>query len=459
MIYTTDANGKQVINFDYYDSIGIFLTKEGFLQSINENIYANYLCQTFDFVVRFEAQFFHYKDNYWQRLSDLKLKKILRNHLNGLVNDSWGAGIESQYLAALIRECRSSDELIPGDEYICLKNGLLHLDNDFKFQPHNKNVFTTTQIPVTYNENAEPPCELFKNFLRDVLENDDELISVVSEIMGYALCSHSKAHKFFLFYGSGRNGKSVLLNLVSALVGKENTTNIPLKSFNNSFELADIVDKKLNVSTENEGTMLNTEKLKMISAGDPILINPKNEKPFSYTPFVKLIFATNSLPKAIDTSDGFMERLLIVPFNKKFSYEPKEGEGLIDPELFDKLLKELDGIFVFALQGLIRLTNKKFRFTQSSQVTKALQQYQSIINPFVNFIKSELNIVENSSEHKSTVYKKFKLWASSQGYNHFANISARQFYLDFEMNLKAQNVTFAIVKINGNKSYKGFTVN
>ena len=422
---------------------------------MNENIFAEYLLTQFDLAVRYDYQFYQYKDNYWQKLSDRKLKKLLYRHFNYLVKNAWTAGLQAQYMSTLINLCRDTDELIQGDDYINLKNGLYNLDK-WEFQPHNKEVFTPIQIPLSYDPDNEPECPNFIEFLHDIFNNDKELIDLVQEIIGYCLTNSSKAHKLFLFYGNGRNGKSVLADIIEALVGKENTTHIPLKSFNVSFELADIVDKKLNTATENDKLTIKTEMLKSLSAGDPVLINPKHEKPFSHTPTTKLIFAVNRLPHSADTSEGFKDRLCIVPFNNKYTYNPVNSwERMRDPNITEKLMQELDGIFVFALKGLRRLVDNNYQFTRSKEADKILGEYIASINPFADFISTKIIADSNSRIEKTRLHKHFRTWADSQGYTNHASISARAFYLDFEFTLQSMNISCIEKKSSGTRFYQG----
>jgi putative DNA primase/helicase len=221
--------------------------------------------------------------------------------------------------------------------------------------------------------------------------------------------------------------------------------------------LADIVDKRINIATESNRISIQTEKLKMISAGDSILINAKNEKPFSYTPSAKLVFAMNHLPSTTDTSDGFMDRLIILPFRNKYVYEPTNPwERIIDPDLLDRLTEELDGILVFALEGLQRLIANKYRFTQSQESNAILQHFKATVNPFIDFINLELRKGPDFKVEKTIVYQFFKKWAGSNGYSQFSGITAHAFYQEFVATMQSLNVPCAERKIKGNRLFVGF---
>jgi putative DNA primase/helicase len=177
--------------------------------------------------------------------------------------------------------------------------------------------------------------------------------------MGYCLSNSVKAHKMFIFLGEGSNGKSVLCEIMTALAGGiENVSNVPIKDFNQRFSLSQIADKTLNISTENDtNTDLDTQLLKAITAGEPIQMEEKFQSPFSYKPYVKLVFAMNKMPETRDKSYGFERRLTIVPFDMRFVDDPtSENEIKVDRYLTDKLIKEeLEGILTFAMRGLMRL--------------------------------------------------------------------------------------------------------
>jgi putative DNA primase/helicase len=349
MYYKTDANGNIKFNVAKYRNIGIYIKNDGTLEGMNENIFARHLCRTFDIAVLDDTRLYQYKDNYWQPLSDMEISRILRDYFNQLIPDGWSSGIANLYKSAYFLEMPRTDNLTPADDYININNGLYYFGDKWALIPHSKRIFTTTRIPINYYDGVDPGCPTFESFIYDISCKDDELVMLLQEIMGYCLSNSTDAHKFAIFYGKGRNGKSVYMKVLTALIGKMNISNIQLKNFGNSFELASIVDKRVNISSENEfeGKHMRTDLFKSISAGDEIQINAKHQQPFTYKPFAKLIFAVNKMPRTLDVSEGYMDRLLLVPFDMKYVDEPKNNkQGKRDPQLTKKLLKELDGIFV-----------------------------------------------------------------------------------------------------------------
>ena len=112
------------------------------------------------------------------------------------------------------------------------------------------------------------------------------------------------------------------------------------------------------------------EKVYSVISGDKISISIKYQDDISYAPICKLVFLVNSLPVTSDMTYGFYRKLLIIPFNHKFTNDEK------DVDLFEKLKMEMPGIINWALEGLRRLKENHFQFSQCDAAKKALQSYQ-----------------------------------------------------------------------------------
>jgi putative DNA primase/helicase len=184
--------------------------------------------------------------------------------------------------------------------------------------------------------------------------------------MGYCLSNSVEAHKMWFFLGGGSNGKSVLCDVLTDLVGGiENISTVSLSRFGSPFALAHIKDKTMNIATENEvNRTLNTQTIKAISSGDPIQIEEKFKTPLSYRPRTKLIFSLNNMPRIKDLSEGLGRRLDIVPFKIRFVRNPKfPNERKLIPNIKRRFQKERKGIFAFAIEGLKRLQKNKYAFS------------------------------------------------------------------------------------------------
>src|SRR5207253_11059587 len=75
-------------------------------------------------------------------------------------------------------------------------------------------------VPVTYRPGAD--CPLFRQWIAETLPGIPE--KFVFEVIGYAMLPTAPLHKAFILLGGGRNGKSVFLKVLRALVGDANVS-------------------------------------------------------------------------------------------------------------------------------------------------------------------------------------------------------------------------------------------
>lgn len=289
------------------------------------------------------------------------------------------------------------------------------------------------------------------------MEGDKELINVIQEIMGYCLTAETRAEKAFFFYGSGSNGKSLLAKIITELVGKENVSAESLNGMSRQFGLQSIIDKIVNISSENElkdAKGINTENLKAIISGDNLTINIKYQAPIDYVPICKLIFLVNSLPDTTDITHGYFRKIMIIPFNKKFEGDEK------DVHLFEKIRKdEMPGILNWAIEGLKRLKSNDYKFTESSAINKLLKRYQEEQNPVIRFVEDMFVVDEESKISRKDIISKYYTWISQQGIDDRNSKSNQKFWKMFQAALDKLNIHVEEKKIKGIRHFKGIRLN
>jgi P4 family phage/plasmid primase-like protien len=401
---------------------------------INGNLFASHILKHHDLLYTAGERFYLWEKGVWKYIDGNELSRKLRQFLHQYVPNLWTLKIEESYLEALKREAPRVDRLDANRQYLNLENGMLNLKT-FELEPHQKEFYSSIRIPIVYDASAT--CPTFHQFLLDVFEGDQERIDLTGEILGYCLTAETKAQKAFLFYGKGSNGKSVLADIVMQLCGKENCSTVPLPELSRSFARLDLVDKLVNISTENEvgQNELDTTYFKSITSGDPIRVEIKHGNGFQYQPYCKLLFACNNLPYTKDKSYGFMRRLIILPFYKTF-----EGKQ-VDVHLPDKLKAELPGILNFALQGLKRLSSNQFVFTHSAAVEQAVNDYADRLNPIRIFVDDWIEpATEDTFIYNKDLRTKFNTWASENGY--MTNYSDRRFADEVRNVLQEKRIPF-----------------
>ena len=254
-----------------------------------------------------------------------------------------------------------------GKALVNLKNGTFEITADSQeLRPFNPADFLKYQLPFIYNEEAKAP--IFAAYLNRVLP-ETELQDIVSEFFGYVFTRKLKLEKALLLYGSGANGKSVLFDVMNALLGRENTANYSLSDLMAEHNRAQIAHKLLNYGSEINASVTK-DVFKNLVSGEAIMARLKYGNSFLMEDYAKLCFNCNELPKDIEQTEAYFRRLLIVPFRVVIP------EAEQDKELAQKIVAaELSGVFNWVLAGLRRLlTNKKF--TASKIVEDVLSDYK-----------------------------------------------------------------------------------
>lgn len=374
------------------------------------------ICYKEDYLV------YNYKTGLFDKLSRQELIRLIKYILDTIDISFWSIKDECKILALIDRDYDILKELPHYPKYVFFKNGVYNISTK-ELEDYNPRLVVTNNISNNYNKNAE--CPLFLKFINECMCGDEELIKCIQEIMGYTLVDTSKAQKLFLFYGIGSNGKSVLCDLIIHMLGRDNTSSISLNQFKKDFTASCIVGKKANISSENEANF-ETEKLKAISSGDTITIDVKYKDPYEYRSTCKLIFASNTLPNTLDNTHGFYRRLLIIPFNRVINDSEK------DVYLFDKLADEIEGIIVWALEGLHRLIENNYKFTESEATKSLLLSYRENQDPVYLFFKEKLKHEINNKIDKKDLISTYIEWIKENSIDSNGTESTSKFWKELK---------------------------
>jgi putative DNA primase/helicase len=135
------------------------------------------------------------------------------------------------------------------------------------------------------------------------------------------------------------------------------------------------------------------------------------KNPWKFRPIAKHFLGMNTLPDIDDNTDGMWRRIYVIEFPRKFS------EKEMDVELTDKLIKELSGIFNWALEGYRRLRGQDFIFSDSLSMEKSKKRYKQKNSSVIDFVESHLPeiLVSKPSVPFKDVYANYREFCSSEG--------------------------------------------
>ena len=332
--------------------------------------------------------------------------------------DGMGGYREMLEIAKNKHPITSTIELFDQDPWLfTCQNVTLDLQSGVVTEPKPSH-FITKAASVVYDPDAKAP--LWDAFLKDVFRDssgdpDGELISFVQQAVGYSLTGSMAEQMFFFCYGAGANGKSVFLSVIRDMMGdyaRQTDFNTFLVQRNESVrnDVAALAGARFVTALESEeGKRLAMALIKAWTGGDPITARFLHQEYFTFNPVGKLWFASNTKPMITERNKGAWRRVCMIPFTVSI---PPEMQ---DPDLEDKLLKELPGIFNWALDGL-----KKYlevgKLELPSGVTNATKLYREEYDSIGSFIQSRVKYDKNAYILGKELYSAYEEFCEEAGY-------------------------------------------
>lgn len=361
-------------------------------------------------------QHFLYNNGVYEELTEKQsLRMVQQKILPSETKMSQIVDAENQWELIIQKNIR---DLNPNPYIINLKNGLFNV-LEGSLSGHTPEYLSTVQLGVKYDPKAD--CPRFKLFLMEAMGGDAEQVKLLQEMLGYFLIPVQSAQKCFVMVGVASAGKSVLLRVLNEiLLGRQNVSNVSWQSLNERFKTAELFGKLANIFADLPTKNIDDNGIfKALVGEDYLTVEKKNKNPFSFQSYARLLFSCNTIPKNYgDKSDGFYRRLIIVRFNHAVPEDKR------DPHLIEKFRAEADGIFMFALEGLKRLMDNNFVFSETEANRAELQQYREDSDSVLSFVNECCELDDNqekpSSVGSTELYNAYKRYCEECGLKPFS---------------------------------------
>ena len=241
-------------------------------------------------------------------------------------------------------------------------------------------------MPFAYDPQAPEPVHWFA-FLKELWPDDPDSIAALQEFFGYVISGRTDLHKIMLLIGPTRSGKGTIARVLAALIGQGNTVGPTLASLGTNFGLAPLLGKSLAVISDARLGGGNAhqvvERLLSISGEDKLTVDRKYREPWNGKLPVRFLILSNELPRFGDASGAIANRFVVLAMQKSFL-------GKEDIGLTQRLLTELPGILLWALDGLDRITQQSFTVPKSSN--DAILALQDLVSPVAAFVRDECDL-------------------------------------------------------------------
>ena len=307
-------------------------------------------------------------------------------------------------------KCNNTEE--SSEQYICLNNGILDMKT-LNLLAHTPEIITRNKIKLDYYEQEKN--EEIDTIMKNLAVNDEEIIQLLYEMIGYCLYRGMPFQKVFMLVGNGANGKSTLLNMITRVLGEENVSHVDLKEIaGNRFGKAELYGKLANIADDCSSSYLeDISVMKRLTGESYTSIEFKGQNSFSAKINTKMIMSYNTIPQMNDTTDGLTRRLVIIPLNAVF----KKKNNNYDPFISQKLRKKenLEYVLYKSIQAIYRVLNRK-EFTVPKQVKEETETYIRENNPVATFLFEMYTDEEIAKIPSTELFQSFGSWAADNNY-------------------------------------------
>lgn len=350
-------------------------------------------------------KFYKWDGCYFREYNTMRIEATALDMLGHKADSSKASNVGKQvFLKSLIPEGREINDHL---DMHCFKNGMLDISTGV-FHKHDPK-YLSTQI-LEYDFDKEASCPRWITFLEEVIPDKRQQIQL-QQFFGYCLTRETRYQKALILVGPGEDGKSVILKLLTYMVGAHNCSAVQMSSLTEPFERATLFGKLLNIATEEDKKSFGSAMFKAIVSGDFINASFKHENFFQFEPYCKLAFSSNFLPNVQDSSHGFYRRILGIEFTRQFLGSEA------DKYLEDNLRKEIAGIFKWAYAGLM-LLKKHDGFIEADASSAFIAKYKQHNNPALLFFEECCEIDTENSEWREPsrqLYRRYVAYAKDAG--------------------------------------------
>lgn len=282
--------------------------------------------------------------------------------------------------------------------------------------------YFTYECPVDYlKDSATPNAEKFFTQLFPNKENRE----YVRKVLGYQLTADTSAQVFFIWYGFGSNGKSLLFKILESILGpqycqvdKAIFVKAKKDAGQASPEIMHLLGKRSGCYSEGEtadNMEMNEAGLKQISGEDKLNGRSLFGSPTEFYPYIKINMATNFVP-SLSAEPAMKRRLRYIFFDNVFVETPtKPNEHKIDVEFAEKLTKEfLSEVFTWIARGSKEYFKDK-KIIMTPEYTQRTEKILMDGDSIECFIKRQI-VKTKDDKHtitKNGIFEAYKMYCNN----------------------------------------------
>jgi putative DNA primase/helicase len=314
------------------------------------------------------------------------------------------------------------------------RNGTVDLETG-SLRPHDPAELITKFVNVDYVPEAR--CDRWLKALSEITQENGRgptkpMVDFLQRWFGYCATGETRESKFVVHYGGGANGKSIVIDTISGVLGDYATAAAPGlvmggsgKSDKHPTEIADLKGRRMVTAHESaQGGVLREDFVKHATGGDKLKARFMRGDFFEFEPTHKLQLLTNHKPRIVGGDHGIWRRILLVEYAARFGTAAAVACGnataVQDEKLREKLTGEVEGILAWVVQGAKLWADKGL--DPPPNVTAASEDYKAEQDRVGQFVSEVCEVGESYKESVTDgmgggLYPAYQQWAKESGIN------------------------------------------
>lgn len=310
------------------------------------------------------------------------------------------------------------DEMDTNPWLFACKNGVIDLRTG-ELRHGRPDDLISKASPVEFT-GIDTPVPAWDLFLRQITQEHQPLIDYINRLFGYGITGFTVEHFLPILWGQGRNGKGVLVETISSILGNymmpiqaEMLLEQGFKSSGGpSPDIMGLRGLRLAFASETEqGRRFSTSRVKWLTGGDTLKGRyPYDKYETEFLPTHTLVLMTNSKPDVSDDDFSFWERVHLIPFELSFvERKPeKENEKPADKYLQQKLFEYAPGILAWLVRGCLEW--QRIGLEPPAVVVDATKEYRKNEDLLGHFLKDCCFEDSDTTTTAADLYDRFRKW-------------------------------------------------
>ena len=314
------------------------------------------------------------------------------------------------------------------ENMIAIKGGkVINLKTGKTEERTSEHYFTSEQDNnyLGYGDEFSPKTKIF---FMQLACNNKEKYRLMRLVFGSSITTDIMMKCFFILFGAGDNGKSLLLAVMEGnfknrfMAINPNLLFAEKKDKVSNTSYGTMIGKTIGSCGEPDGKYINGAIIKSLTGGDNVEGKKLYCDPVTFVPVVKIFIYLNNVI-TIEDDPVMRKRTVVLNFDAKFVENPnpeKTNEFKIDVDLKEKFFNEYkDDFFTFIVNSAIdylQMENRDLRNVNTLQ-TQERDSYFDQMDYFGAYLKSEFVITKDKKDimYRSDLNEQYEKYCSENG--------------------------------------------